>query len=99
MSKPISSLHLGAALNSKTLCSTVVGDSHLLSYARATSSDGRVIHGLSAGCCIGENDFHAYAGTAQQAWARGVVCLHGVENGDYSLEWVALKRLREVYGG
>jgi hypothetical protein len=97
LARPLSSLHLGAALNTKTMCSTVVGHSHLLSYAHAVSSDGRVIHGLSAGCAIGENDFHPYAGTSQQAWARGVTCLHGCENGDYSLEWVSLKRLRGLY--
>jgi hypothetical protein len=37
------------------------------------------------------------AGTSQQAWARGGACLHGVENGDYPLEWVSLKRLRDLY--
>ena len=98
LAKPINSLHLGAALNAKTLTSTVVGHSHLFSYSRATSADGRVIHGLSAGCCIGENDHHHYAGVSEQAWARGVCCLHGVEAGDYSLEWVALRRSWALYG-
>jgi hypothetical protein len=98
LAKPINSIHLAAALNAKTLTSTVVGHSHLLSYARATSADGRVIHGLSAGCCIGEGDHHRYAGVSEQAWARGVCCLHGVEAGDYSLEWVSLRRLRGLYG-
>jgi hypothetical protein len=97
LARSLNSVHLGAQLNAKTLTSTVVGHSHMLSYARAVSSDGRVLHGLSAGCCIGEKDFHAYAGVGQQAWARGVCCLHGVANGDYSLEWVSLKRLRELF--
>jgi hypothetical protein len=95
--RPLNSVHLGAQLNAKALTSTVVGHSHVLSYSRAVSSDGRVLHGLSAGCCVIENDFHGYAGVEQQAWARGVACLHGVENGDYSLEWVSLKRLRSLY--
>jgi len=98
MSRPLNSMHLGYQLTQKMLTSTVVGHTHRFSYFRTTASDARVVHGLVAGCCISEDDFHEYAGTSQTSWDRGVACLHGCENGNYSLEWVNLNRLQQLYG-
>lgn len=101
MCKAIASVHLGAALINKSHASTVMGHSHLLSYATQIVSDAskvRRLHGLSAGCLIAERDHHSYAGVSQSAWVRGCAFLDRVEDGDFDLEWISLRRMREKWG-
>jgi len=103
--KAMSAMALGAQLCRTLHSSTVVGHSHRFSYEQQVISggdrSGSRIHGLSAGCLVGEGpgDFHPYCGDyGRTQWARGMALLHRVENGDFDLEWVSLRRLRELYG-
>ena len=95
MSRPIGGEHAAYQILTKEHTSCVQGHSHLFDHC-VRSSRGQFIHGLSAGCFF---DYDAeWAGTANRLYHRGLVVLHDVDNGDYDLEWISMKRLKRVYG-
>lgn len=93
---PISGLHHGYSLVTKYHRSVTVGHSHLLSYYTDTDATGKRLHGLVAGCFF-EDDLD-YAKLSNRNWWRGVAIKRNVSNGDYDLELLSLKRLKELYG-
>lgn len=72
------------------------GHIHTFDYFVDSDVRGRTIHGLFAGVY---QDYEAdYAGQGNALWVPGVAIKRGVENGSYDLEWVSLKRIKEIYG-
>lgn len=95
LGKPVSGEHPAYSLLQKKFQSCTQGHSHVFDYKRKTRADGAKVSGLIAGCCI---DYTTdWAGEPEKLWDRGVVVKRGVENGDYSLEWVSLERLKKEY--
>ena len=95
--RALSSLHQGYQLLQKKHQSVIVGHQHIFDYNVQSVEQGtKRIHGMCLPCFTeGE---HEWAGTVVNLWDRGVCILRGVENGDYDLEYVSLRRLREIYG-
>lgn len=94
--RPISGEHAAYSLITKKLQSCTQGHTHTLDYAVRASVGGRKLHGLVCGVF---QDYRAeWAGPANDIWNRGVVIKRGVENGQYDLEWISMKRLEEAYG-
>lgn len=92
----ISGFNVAASIIAKHMASCTVGHCHLYDHAIRTTPDGRCINGLSAGCFFDQN--MDYADASQHLWWRGLIYKHNVENGDYDLEQISIKRLREMYG-
>lgn len=96
MGRPISGERHAQSLILKQLRSCTQGHSHLFDYCVRSDVRGRKIHG----CVVGVfQDYEAdYAGPANRMWNAGVVVKRGVENGEYDLEHISLKRLKQAYG-
>lgn len=98
--KAISGINAARSLIQKGHESTIVGHSHLLGTATDTTSFGRKLHGISAGCFTHPNFVESWSiQSAKLAW-RGVIRLDGAERGDYlGLTLVTQESLRKAYGG
>lgn len=80
----------------KKMRSCTMGHSHLFDHAVEAAVDGTKINALICGVY---QDYDAdYAGPANKMWSRGVIVKRGVENGQYDLEWISMKRLKQEYG-
>ena len=80
----------------KKMASCSMGHQHTLDHKVANTVSGKTLHGLICGVY---QDYEAdFAGQGNQVWNAGVVIKRGVENGSYDMEWVSLKRLKEIYG-
>lgn len=79
----------------KQLASCTMGHDHRFDYCRQSNVNGDVVNALVCGVFM---DYDAdYAGPANRIWDRGVVIKRNVEDGNYDLEWVSMKRLEEIY--
>lgn len=96
MGRPIGGEHPAYSLLSKQFKSVTQGHIHVFNHCTRTTIDGRRIHGLVAG--VYQDYDSDWAGEINKLWSRGIVIKRGVENGDYDLEWISLKRLKEAYG-
>ena len=88
--------HHAYSLVEKTACSTTVGHSHKFHHYRKADARPNPLMGLVAGCFKGKDE--SWAGQANHEWTQGVAIKWGVENGEYDLEWVSMKRLQRMYG-
>lgn len=94
--RPIGGERPAHMLLDKTGTSCVAGHLHTFDYATRTNINGHVRNGLIAGCY---QDYDApWAGAINHLWRSGVCILNNVENGDYDLQWISLKALKEEYG-
>jgi hypothetical protein len=96
MGRPIGGVNLGAAILSKQLQSATQGHSHLFDHAVRVRGNSKRVHGLS--CGVFQDYVPSFARASARYWSSGVVIKRGVEDGDYDLEWVSMKRLKEIYG-
>lgn len=96
MGRPIGGVNLGAAIATKQLNSATQGHSHLFDHSVRVRGNGQRIHGLS--CGVFQDYVPSFAKSSARYWSSGVVIKRGVENGDYDLEWVSMRRLKEIYG-
>lgn len=92
----VSGEHPAYSLLTKQFQSATMGHSHTFDYSVRTDATGRRIHGLVAGVFQGYDS--TWAGDICRLWTRGLVIKRDVENGDYDLEFVSLKRLESIYG-
>ncbi len=93
--RPISGEHSAYSLLTKLFTSSTQGHTHTFDHCVRTASDGRRLHGLVVGCY---QDYRSdWAGPANDLWVPGVVVKRGVENGEYDIEHISLKRLFEAY--
>lgn len=91
----ISGFNVAASILAKHMASCTVGHIHLFDHAIRSTPDGRRFHGLSAGCFF---DHHMqYADSSSHLWWSGLTVCNDVHDGDYDLEMVSLKRLKEMY--
>ena len=92
--RPIGGEHPAYSLLTKRFRSSTCGHVHTFDYCIRASGE-RKLHG----CVVGVyQDYHAdYAGPANKIWNPGVVFCHDVENGQYDIEHVSLKRIKEAY--
>lgn len=96
MGKAIGGEYPAASLIKKQYASCTAGHSHVFDTAMRRSADGRTLRGLVAGCFTEEHE--EYAGNANELWRRSVYYKHNVQDGDYELEEITIKRLKEMYG-
>ena len=95
--RPISGDRAGSMLLDKIGASAIAGHLHTFDYATRTNINGRARNGLIAGCYQDYNP--EWAGNIGNLWRSGVVVLHNVEDGNFDIEWVSIKRMKETYGG
>lgn len=79
----------------KQLKSCTQGHSHLFDYCIRTGADNRRLH-----CCVVGSylDYNAeWAGPANVLWNNGVVICRNVDAGQYDIEHISIKRLKEAY--
>lgn len=94
--RPVSGEHPAHALLTKMFTSCTMGHTHTFDHTVRTTADGRHLNGLVVGVY---QDYHAdFAGPANDIWNAGVCICRGVEDGQYDLEHLSLRRLKEVYG-
>ena len=92
--RPIGGEHPAYSLLTKRFRSSTCGHVHTFDYCIRTAGD-RKIHGAVVGVY---QDYHAdYAGPANDIWNPGIVIKRGVENGNYDIEHISLKRIKEAY--
>lgn len=95
MGRPIGGEHPGYSLLAKKHKSCSAGHLHLFNHCTHNVGKKR-IHGLVCGVF---QDYDAdFAGPANDMWSRGVVLKHDVEDGNYDLEWISMRRLADAYG-
>lgn len=95
--RPIGGEHPAHALVTKKFRSCTQGHVHTFDHTVRAAADGKKIHGCVVG--VYQDYISDYAGQANEIWNPGVVVKRGVENGEYDIEWISIKRLREEYGG
>jgi len=88
--------HHGYSLVEKLACSATVGHSHKFNYYHKADARPSPLNGLVVGCFKGAEE--SWAGQANGEWRHGVAVKHELENGNYDLEWVSMKRLERLYG-
>lgn len=94
--RPIGGERPAHMLIDKTGVSTVAGHLHTFDYATRTNITNRVRNGLVCGCY---QDYDPdWSGNIAHIWRRGITILDNVENGDYDLQFISLKSMREEYG-
>lgn len=94
--RPMGGQRHAATLIARNLATSTCGHSHLFDHHVTADIRGNRMHGLVVGAY---QDYDAdFAGPANKLWSSGVVIKRAVEKGNYDLEYVSLKRLREAYG-
>lgn len=81
----------------KKSVSCSMGHTHILDIANTTKPDGTRINGLIAGCLL-DPDYRGFGGPqVDRIYWSGIIMKHGVENGDYDIETINIKRLLKDY--
>jgi len=91
LAKPLASVTLARAIIKQEHKSYTVGHTHLRDFA-----EERGIHSLVVGCYF--DQWHDFAGPANENYWRGVVVCDDVANGKYDHSWVSLASIKRVYG-
>jgi len=94
--RPISGENVARTILTKHKVSATVGHCHLLDHAVSTLPSGKKLYALSAGCYL--NHEEAYAKETQHLWWSGLVIKHSVKDGEYDLETMEYKRVKQLYG-
>lgn len=95
MGRAISGEHTGYTLLTKKFASCTMGHQHIYSHSMRTAQDGSKIQGLVSPCF---QDYDSdWAGEVNKLWDRGLIIKRNVDGGQYDLEYVSLKRLKEEY--
>jgi len=97
MGKPIGGVNLAKSLIKRNHMSSTVGHAHVFDYAQEARADGRMIHGLSAGCLL-DGYVPSYAKNTHKFWWEGIVLKTNVKDGDYTLKQISQNELRSSYG-
>lgn len=97
LGRAISGEHLAYSLITKNHTSCVVGHNHTFDYSVKSAANGKKLHGL---CCgVYQEHTSSYAGSqGNNLWWRGVVLLRNTQDGEYDIETISMKSLRETYG-
>lgn len=96
MGRPIGGEHPAYSLISKKHETCTQGHTHVYDHCHRTTSGGRHIFGLVAGCFA---DYKTeWAGDADSLWFKGCFIKRKVEDGTYDLEAVSMSRLKKEYG-
>lgn len=94
--RPISGENIARTILTKHKVSATVGHCHLLDHAVSTLPSGKKLYALSAGCYL--NHEEAYAKETQHLWWSGLIIKHNVRDGEYDLETMEYKRVKQLYG-
>lgn len=97
MGRPISGEYPAVTMIKKQYTSCVAGHSHTIDFGERTDPTGKRLQGLVVGCYLDEDQWEDYAGQANKMWWKGVCMLHRVEDGQYDLEFVSIRRMKEMY--
>lgn len=92
----MSGIHHAYSLLQNRNHSSTCGHSHKRGIYFKDGAHPSGLVGLVAGCFKGSDE--DWAGQANNDWWKGVVIKREIENGMYDVEFVSLKRLKEVYG-
>ena len=96
MGRPCGGEHPAHSLTTKKHQSCTQAHIHTKDLNVATTEDGNKIYGLVAG--VYQDYVPDWCGSeAAKLWWSGVVIKHGVENGEYDVQFVSLNRLRKMY--
>lgn len=94
--RPIGGEHHAYSLLTKNFTSCTCGHSHTVDWAVRTTTDGEKIMGCVAG--VYQDYQSGWAGHINDYWWSGVVLKKGVDNGNYSPQFISLEQLRKEYG-
>jgi len=92
----MSTKHHGYSLVEKLACSATVGHTHKFSYYHKADARPTALNGLVVGCFKGAEE--SWAGQANAEWRKGLVVKRELQDGNYDIEWVSMKRLQKEYG-
>lgn len=96
MGKPIGGKRLANTLIQTNLQSSTVGHDHGFHYAFQPRADGRMVHGLSAGCYTEASP--KYAEGSDKFWWRGLILKTNVKDGEYSLKQFNMDEVKANWG-
>jgi hypothetical protein len=93
---PIGGEHQAYTLLAKNFMSSVQGHTHTSDFAQRTDATGKRLCGLVCGVF---QDYHSeWAGAANNKWWHGAVVLRGVEDGQFTPQFISMKELYHEYG-
>lgn len=95
MGRPIGGVNTARTLVLKNYMSCVQGHSHMRDFWEDTDAIGRKLFGLSVGCYFGHDE--RYTSENRRFW-RGLVHLHGVQDGQGEPEFISYKEVERIYG-
>lgn len=85
------------AMLQKTGSSLIMGHVHILDHALLTKPNGKRIRGMFAGS-FHDPDHKGFAGPqVDSAWWNGIIQLHNVNDGDFDIEEISVRRLLQDY--
>lgn len=93
MGRPVASAR--ALLNHQN-ATAIMGHAHTFDYATKANIEGKRFHGIF--CGVFQDYTPDFAAATDYMWRPGILILRNVENGDFDMEWVSMKRLKELYG-
>ena len=96
MGRPIGGVNHAASLLDKNYCSSVAAHSHTFDFSVKSAANGKTLMGLV--CGVYQDYDSPWAGTVNQLWQRGLAILRNFEDGRWDIEWVSMKRMKELYG-
>lgn len=96
MGRSITGEHQAYSMLTKNFKSCVQGHTHTLDFCERVNIDGQRMQGLV--CGVYQEHDSPWAGDRNRLWWRGVCILNNVENGQFDLECISLKKLRKQYG-
>jgi len=96
MGRPIGGIHPAASLLSKQYHPCVQGHSHLFDYSEKTDARGEKIRSVIAGCYFG-HDLAWAPPSVNRMYARGLLVLRNVKDGQFDHEWVSIDRIQAKY--
>lgn len=95
MGRPIGGVNHARTLVLKNYMSCVQGHSHMRDFWEDCDAVGRKLFGLVVGCFFGHDE--AYTTENRRFW-RGLVHLHGVQDGQGEPEFLSYQEVKRQYG-
>ncbi|GAG12828.1 unnamed protein product, partial [marine sediment metagenome] len=97
MGRPIGGENPARSLLLRQYHTAIAGHNHLLDYCERNDATGRRIQAMFAGCYF-HHELEWAGPRVNRMYARGLLLLNNVHEGQFDFEWLGMDRVRAKYG-